>query len=144
MLWQWFNNGTMIPGATNNSYVALSAGSYEVSVENAATGCNKKSSPFTVINSCKTTDSFLSEDLQLEIYPNPSNGIFMINIEKTGTADVIIKVFDLTGRAIYLSDRGLIEGNYESIIELSNQPAGIYLMEVLVDGERLRKQLLIQ
>ncbi len=100
MLWQWYYNGIMIPGATNNSYSALSAGSYEVNVENVSTGCNKQSSPFTVTNSCKTTSPFLSESLELEIYPNPSNGIFTINLEKTGTSDVIIKVLDITGRII--------------------------------------------
>jgi hypothetical protein len=144
MLWQWYYNGIMIPGATNNSYSALSAGSYEVNVENVSTGCNKQSSPFTVTNSCKTTSPFLSENLRLEIYPNPSNGIFAVNLEKTGTSDVIIKVFDITGRIIYLSDKGLLEGNYETKLDLSKQSAGIYLLEVLVGGEGLRKQLLIQ
>ncbi len=144
MQWQWFKNSSAITGATNNTYNALTTGSYEVSVKNTSTGCSKMSSPFTVTNACKSATSPIAETLHLEVFPNPSGGMFNINLEKSGTADVIFKVFDITGRLIYYSEKGEVEGNYETVLELANQPGGIYLLDAQVGSERIRKQLLIQ
>lgn len=46
--YQWYNNGNLINGANNASYVANSAGNYTVAVENTLTGCSNTSVIFTV------------------------------------------------------------------------------------------------
>ena len=43
--YQWYNNGVLIPGATNQTYVATVSGNYTVEVTNAG-GCSGISAPF--------------------------------------------------------------------------------------------------
>jgi PKD repeat protein len=48
MNYQWYNNGNIILGATNNLYSASVAGNYTVSIENLITGCSNVSNIFVV------------------------------------------------------------------------------------------------
>ena len=69
----------------------------------------------------------------IEIYPNPSNGI--VNI-KTNIENNIIIVRDVQGKII-LNDRF----NKSTIIDLSNNPKGIYLFEITNENQTLIKKI---
>lgn len=47
--YQWYQNGMMIPGATNRTYVTIVADNYSVSVTNNTTNCGKLSPAVTLI-----------------------------------------------------------------------------------------------
>lgn len=70
---QWFLNGALISGATSSNYVPLVNGNYSVTVTNE----------FDCENSANAIVGNLSlnqEDLdQISIYPNPSEGIFVVH-----------------------------------------------------------------
>jgi hypothetical protein len=72
----------------------------------------------------------------INVFPNPSEGVFTIQIENTFSPAKII-VRDLAGKCLYEED---CAGAANQQLNLSAQPKGIYFVEVLSGGERfLRK-----
>ncbi|MEO1259350.1 MAG: T9SS type A sorting domain-containing protein [Bacteroidota bacterium] len=78
----------------------------------------------------------------MTLYPNPSTGLVNLDIELTTTMNVQMKVMDLSGRII-------TQANYDNTIsqkeqfDLSNQPAGLYIIQVVADGKPYYAKLMI-
>lgn len=68
----------------------------------------------------------LNSAAPVQLYPNPSNGIFSLNIEKIQANNLVLEVNDMMGRKVYekkysnLSQSKLLE------VDLSELPNGIY------------------
>ena len=85
---------------------------------------------FTVIEST----SIIDESLNLDIYPNPSNGL--INISNTEEKN-IITIYSILGEKILT--------NYNtSIIDLSNQKKGMYIINIETSKGKTVKKVLIE
>lgn len=76
-----------------------------------------------------TSSSSVLESVQL--YPNPTTGIITIKIVTTEAKPVHISVYDLKGRM--LKEESL-PGN-QDLIDISNFPAGEYMMKIKVEKE---------
>jgi hypothetical protein len=50
--YQWYKNWELLPGATQQTYTAATAGSYHVQVTPYDKSCAVSSDPVTVTNSC--------------------------------------------------------------------------------------------
>jgi hypothetical protein len=74
----------------------------------------------------------------LTIYPNPSSGIFSIKLE-SANAKKQLSVYNTLGELVFSS----IETAPEFTIDLSAQPAGIYLVNVF-DGKNLVSKKVIK
>lgn len=77
---------------------------------------------------------------KLIVFPNPSTGSFKIAASHSGTVFNQVVVRDLSGRVV---------ANFENIaanaeIQLNNTPAGIYFVEVEVNGAIIMERLVIQ
>ncbi len=80
-------------------------------------------------NSVLAVDELTSSEMNIAVYPNPSEGIFNISIEAGNSADWQVEVFDLTGRKIPISaDNNQIDlsgfGNGIYHLILRNQESG--------------------
>ncbi len=123
---QWYLNGTIITGATNQTYTATATGNYTVTV--TATGCSTTSAPLNV-TSLGIEQSTNSEFFTVS--PNPSNGIF--NLKMTGFSNFKVnnlEVFNVLGEKVYQSANFQMSGSSSFQIDLSSQPAGIYLISL--------------
>ncbi len=78
-----------------------------------------------------------STTIQLEIYPNPSNGEF--TIESTSKIESI-KVFNILGETIYQTTKD----NLQASINLSSHPKGIYFVQVKTEKGILNRKIVIQ
>ncbi len=66
------------------------------------------------------------------IYPNPTSGCFKMELnDDPGKSGFMIEIFNLVGKLI---DRRIIHEISETECTLQNQPPGIYLVRVLMDG----------
>jgi len=74
----------------------------------------------------------------LFIAPNPNNGIFNLYSDNE-KSDVIISITDMIGRKIFKSE---IRKNIE--INLSQQPKGLYFLEIVSDKHSEIRKLIIQ
>jgi hypothetical protein len=83
------------------------------------------------------------EEGQLKVFPNPSNGDFVIEWENLASKGMTLQIHDLSGRLVW--DRPVRKGNSGSIQVESGLPAGIYLLSVNESsGKVLRKKVVIQ
>jgi hypothetical protein len=75
----------------------------------------------------------------ISLYPNPSTGIFTINLNKPAKSKICIH--DVLGNCIMEKEYQ----NEENLsIDLSNQAKGIYFLEVVVDNKRNVKKVVLQ
>lgn len=75
--------------------------------------------------------SEMLSDIEVRIYPNPTEGLLTVeirNLPDKQTADILL--YNLSGKLITM--RNKIENFVE--VDLSSQPAGIYLLKI-VSGE---------
>jgi len=84
------------------------------------------------------TGTTANELLSVMIYPNPSSGCFRVlcGAEK---AD-FISVVDLTGRVVFSTN----EHDSDAFIDISNEPAGVYLLKAGIQDQVVVKTIIIQ
>ena len=76
----------------------------------------------------------LSFDKFFNIYPNPTNGIVNIIFENQNVENLIIEIFDNTGKLIYMKQFENVKAKSIKEIDLSTQPKGIYFIKVYGDN----------
>jgi len=137
---QWKKNNVNITGATNSTYSATSNGTYKCLVTITATGCTKLSNGAKVTITCKSGD--VVNDDKLNVYPNPSSGIFTLEI--SSSENLSIEIRNVIGQVIFSSEEKNIDGNLKKQIDLSGQSSGIYFLEVKSDDHQWVEKILIQ
>lgn len=74
----------------------------------------------------------------LKVYPNPTSGI--VNVEIGTYNNFNIRIFDITGKLI--SSQSIV-GNAHTI-DLSNNSAGVYIIQVIAGNEVINKKLIVR
>lgn len=82
---------------------------------------------------------FAMDAAQVYIFPNPSSGIFTIDL-KNKNANTKIYIYDVLGKCILSKDCG---NNVKAIADLSGQPQGIYFMEILSAGKKTVNKIVV-
>jgi hypothetical protein len=86
--------------------------------------------------------SFMDE-YNLVVYPNPSEGKFRILMESANPEDVDIRVFDLSGKLVYLDAVRDFSGQLSHEIDLTHLAQGIYQMQLRTSKGVFNKTLMI-
>ena len=81
-----------------------------------------------------------SNNENISIYPNPSNGIFTINSEQLTMNNEQITITDITGKII----KQFTMNNEQFTINLTNQPTGIYFINIQTETDIYTEKLIIQ
>ena len=123
--YQWILDGQLLAGATQSTYTVLANGNYRV-ITGLANGCSDTSDVYTVTNVTSIDDvTYLAK--QIEVYPNPSNGVLTIISPIT----VDLKVLSVVGSV-------LSEHKNANKVMLPNSN-GIYLLQLFDKDGRLIK-----
>lgn len=132
-IYQWVKCPTysIIPNATSQTYTAAANGSFAAIV--TQNGCTDTSNCVTVTGVGFNEQTI---DQTMHVYPNPTNGIFTIQTQDSFNGPSFIRVFNVTGQVIYASNFNRPTTQYT--INISNQPSGIYLLELKQDEEITR------
>ncbi len=69
-----------------------------------------------------------------EIVPNPSNGNFHFNFNCEQESDVLISIYDITGKKIFDKEVLADAGSNSTMINLDDMNEGIYILELNDDG----------
>ncbi len=74
--------------------------------------------------------------IKSQVFPNPNRGIFMLRSISSQKTDerVDIEITNVLGQIVYSEHTKFIEGNLSEEIFLTNEPGGIYILQVR--GER--------
>ncbi|MBT8195788.1 MAG: T9SS type A sorting domain-containing protein, partial [Bacteroidia bacterium] len=101
----------------------------------------------TFIDNLFFTDSMLVgindvESNTFSLFPNPSSGLFQIYFNSELNSDVIIEVFDITGRV--LKNKRLDRVGEFVELDLSEYASGIYFVSVITNESRSSQKLILE
>jgi Secretion system C-terminal sorting domain len=93
-------------------------------------------------DSCTAATVVGQNEYQLEanVFPNPSNGLFSVELERT-ESNVELKVYDLFGRVIYSEEYASFN---KEAIDLSSYAKGMYILNLKNKSFTLSKQMIIE
>ncbi len=133
---QWYLNGVLIPGATDQFHEATQIGNYTVTV--TINGCSNTSAVYQVLSIGLNE---IPGDV-VNIYPNPVANTLYLSIQE-GRFDNIT-VTDIAGRIVYAST--LKNNASQTVITLpvAGLPNGIYILELKSDTAVARKQFVVE
>ncbi len=115
--YQWFLNDVAIPGATEQEYVPTVTGNYTVSGD--IDMCSVKSEEYNI------TITEINLDRRLSLYPNPSRGIYYVDIKDQFESYSYVIFSPVTSQI-------LVKGNVSELqnkIDATSLPAGCYVIE---------------
>ncbi len=128
--YQWVdcNNGnSSISGETGQSFTATSNGSYAVQI--TLNGCTETSSCHDV-NGIGIEEQL--EDFEVNIFPNPNNGQFTLEINSAASQEVIVEIRTILGQVVQTTS--LITNNKHTI-DVGNVESGIYLVIITASNQ---------
>jgi hypothetical protein len=64
----------------------------------------------------------------VSIYPNPTNGQFIIGYNATNSASCLVQIFDMTGQVVFSQSFDAAVGQNNIHIDISRYRQGIYLL----------------
>lgn len=127
---KWYFNGTLIPGATGQSYVATQNGTYQVKTVDSFTCASDLSDPF---NFTLTGLNTFSVEYKTIAYPNPTNGLIYLENNFAGK-HFNVTVFDNIGRVVKTQQDN-------TTIDLKNLPNGHYQLSVQIDQKTYNQKI---
>nr|MBP6640208.1 T9SS type A sorting domain-containing protein [Bacteroidia bacterium] len=123
-----------------HSYLAL--GVYTVTLIVTDGFCRDTTTTMVDVNQYVKVDD-ASFAASLDIYPNPSNGLFHLYLELHKRSDVDLRVMDLSGKVVY-QDQLRRAVSYQGDLDLSNLSKGVYVLTLESSGQRIFQKLVIQ
>ncbi|WP_276134995.1 T9SS type A sorting domain-containing protein [Polluticoccus soli] len=135
--YQWKRNGQDVIGATSNVWSANNLSNLDtisciVTSDVWCASPSNASSNRMVVN-IKTGISDIDADRKLELYPNPNNGSFVVNIPTFKGGSLRVDVVDALGRTVYRDQ--LQTANHQLEVTLPASVAnGVYMLKLAADG----------
>ncbi|NEQ49649.1 MAG: T9SS type A sorting domain-containing protein [Leptolyngbya sp. SIO3F4] len=81
----------------------------------------------------------------LKLYPNPAQDVLNVGMHLPDRADFSLRIFDLTGRMWYEQEnQSMTSGAHVWQVPTQRLNAGIYLVDLLIDGQPIRERIVIQ
>lgn len=124
-------------GATTEDLTELTAGTYTVTVTDAATGCTSLG---TVMVGIATSTEEATYFEQFQLSPNPGNGIAGLHLKLHQTAVLRVEIRDVSGRLIR-EDPQVKSKELQLPIDLTHQPSGMYTVAVWADNQAFVRKL---
>lgn len=78
------------------------------------------------------------------LFPNPTSGMFNINIHNTGSYNLFISIVDVLGKEVFSSTDKINSTNYNKEINLEGLAKGIYYVKLISDSYRRTFKISIQ
>ena len=137
---QWYQNNTLIVGATSNMFTTTSIGKFYCLAVKA--GCTRASKLLEINDACRLEGDAIAT---LNVSPNPTSETFTLdyNIIHGGTTTIMMT--DIAGRSIIHEVKTLESGNYSDEFNINDLVPGIYIIIVVEqDGHPLQQKLVIE
>ncbi len=137
--YQWQFNSADIPGATNQSYTATQTGYYTVIITDE-NGCVSSTTVFVEVTGIES----IGNDLGFSVYPNPSNGDFIVVFSEPKSSEPIsLNLVNELGQTLFSFTEIQQQAPLQKEIHLSNLPAGIYFITIQSENLSRNKKILV-
>lgn len=133
--------------AANNAYVISLSGvsfPYDVTVSNdaASVGGTECGTVITFDNPCTVGVEVKDLVSFLNIFPNPSKGVFNIDASLKESADVEISVMNVLGQQVYTATEHANAGKYNTAIDLTDKAEGVYMVTIITGRQMIVKRIM--
>ena len=136
---QWYLNGTLIPGATGQTYLPTLSGNYQVDVS-LANGCIAQSDNFAyVILPANPGEN----DIGLTVFPNPASTQLYVLFAAKSTTNVNLSLINAIGKNEYTDKTVLSGGNFSTLIDVSKLDPGNYILKLLYNSKLYTRKIVI-
>jgi hypothetical protein len=119
--YQWVSNNPAMVLTGQNITMNLTTSTTFTVFGTDANGCEDTDVFAVTVDACTGINELVSGNT-MNVYPNPSTGVF--NISTGSTEEVNVSVSDVTGRLVYTS-----RGTAHFSVDLSNVAAGVYYVK---------------
>lgn len=134
---EWFLNGSSI--SNDEDISNLVSGEYIYFLSDSTDCIVSDTVIVDFINSTITTNF----EEKITLSPNPNNGIFHLDFDLPQSETVQISVFDFAGKEV-LNEQSTVITKEKVYMNLSNAPAGVYLVRILIDDTMIGRRVVIQ
>ena len=80
----------------------------------------------------------------MNVYPNPSAGVFTLNITNADFKELVITIYDIQGRMVYSADDKNITKDYSRKINIADLSKGMYYLKLDNGAETKTEKLIIE
>jgi hypothetical protein len=136
---QWYLNGTIIPGATGQTYTPTQDGNYTVKV--TLSGCTSPASPASTIAGVGIDE--LTKGT-FNIFPNPSNGVFTLSFNAEVNESYNVQVYDEMGKIVFTDKYNQVSGTFQKEINLGKVATGIYTVSLKGKNAEVNRKVIIK
>jgi S1-C subfamily serine protease len=77
----------------------------------------------------------------VRLSPNPSNGLFNLDFNLPTSGNTLVRIYNLTGRVLYEYDLGSFSGKFNDSVDISQNGAGSYFLEISQSGKIFTKKI---
>ena len=121
--YQWYLNGSLIAGATNQSYTPSQNGIYVVRITDANGCVYMYSLGYDFVSTTSVNEA--AENNFIHVYPNPTTGL--VNFELLSEGKYEVMVTDISGRNILTTSD-------QRSFDLSGYETGIYFLKIRTEN----------
>jgi trimeric autotransporter adhesin len=142
--WEWdFGDGSPTSNAQNPVHSFGALGVFTVTLIITDGFCRDTTTTVVDVNQFVNMEDGSSFAAALEVYPNPSTGLFHLYLELYKRGDVALQVMDLGGRMLY-QDVLRSAVSYQGDIDLGHLSKGVYVLALESGGQKIYRKLVIQ
>jgi hypothetical protein len=129
------------PAQTGPIATGLANGTYTLTITDAY-GC-EQTEEVTVDSNVGIDDLQSAGINSLKAFPNPSKGIFNLQIELAKFDDLQVQIFDMAGKQVF-ADQLQNTSQYQQQIDLSQAAAGVYMLRVRTSQGMSSQRIVIE
>ncbi len=134
-----FGDGSPAGSGVTTTHNYTSGGSFTVKLT-VTNACGTSDTTIT-LNGVSLTENGLSRNLRL--FPNPASSILYIEVGNVSSADITVRVMDMSGKLVLSSGYDASGNSFESSLDISDLAQGVYMIEV-TDGANTAVRRLIK
>lgn len=142
--WDYGDGSSDTGVSTNHTFIN---GSFVVTLTACSTCSDGSDSCVTTTQTVNTFGISIEESLlakSIELYPNPTNGLFNLNFNSYNGQDMTIRVVNTIGQTMYIETLDNFAGVYNNTIDISTQPKGIYFLQIITDKGIINRKVALQ
>jgi len=139
-----WHNGLQTPQITLDTIgIGLGQITASLTVTTLALGCELNDTVKIQFADCTNIDETVS-NYKVNVYPNPNNGNFVLDLTIFENTDVVISIYDALGKKVYSELVTIDINGFTKEYNFGNFDKGIYLLSIKTENRTLTRRLIIQ